>query len=460
LKKLRSFSSKHGYILSWRAIISCVLLTLVGFNLRSVILGVPPVLPLVQRDLDLSYAEAGLLTSMPPLILGVSAWSSGFLVERLGEEHCVLLGLLLLAGGALLRALWPTALALFAFTIVLCVGVVLAQTAVPVLARHRFPQQIGLVTALFSDGLIIGEAVAAGLTVPLMQRFLGGENWRGTFVLWSLPVLLLILLWVWLLPPWRKRGLSDAGEEQQTLRGVAYGERRERIRPRTGKGRPESPPSEGSRGRRVHALHLGILLGGGSLVYFGMNAWIASYNVALQRSALTPLVLGVLNTAQLPSSLAITLFAEQLAGRRWPFVGAGLICTCSTIAWLVSPAQMEVVWAALIGASSALVFTLGIALPPLLAEPDEVARLTGMTLSLTYAVAFAGPLVGGALWDLFDLPALAFLPVLIAGLLLIILGALLPERASFNLPGAGLRTRPAVEEGMDHYTAGGADSRG
>ncbi|MBX5457554.1 MAG: MFS transporter [Thermogemmatispora sp.] len=406
-------------ISNWRMILCCGLLTLVGFNLRSIILGVPPVLPLVQHDLALSYFEVGLLTALPPLTLGASAWSLGLVVERLGERTCVALGLLLLGIGAILRALWPSAVTLFCFTLLLCLGIVLAQTAVPPLARHWFPRSVGLVTALFSDGLIIGEALAAGLTVPLMQRLFGPGNWRATFIFWGVPALALLLGWLAFAPRTSDRQHRELPPASPAPQPAITQQSAQGAEAHLGKAR---------QGRRVNAWHLGILLGGGSLIYFGMNAWIAPYNAAIQRAAVTPLVLGVLNTAQLPSSLAVTLFAQQLAGRRWPFIGAGIVCAISLIGWLLSPAGLEVIWAALIGAGSALVFTLGVALPALLASPSEVARLTGMTLSLTYAVAFIGPLIGGALWDHFGLPALAFLPVLIACLLLIILGALLPER--------------------------------
>ncbi|HZU04041.1 MAG TPA: hypothetical protein VFA10_30545, partial [Ktedonobacteraceae bacterium] len=60
-------------------------------------------------------------------------------------------------------------------------------------------------------------------------------------------------------------------------------------------------------------------------------------------------------------------------------------------------------------------------------------RLTGITFSLTYCVAFVGPLIGGQLWDLFRLPAVAFLPVAAASITLMLLGALLPPRATFGL---------------------------
>src|SRR5438874_451324 len=190
-----------GITATWRKIIVCILLILVGFNLRSVILAVPPILPLIQHDLRLNYTTAGLLTALPVLVLACAAWPSGLLAERIGERTCVTIGLALLGGGALLRALLPTAFLLFLFTLLMSLGIALAQTAVPVLARRWFPAHIGLVAALFSDGLIIGEAVAAGVTLPIMVSFLGRDAWTASFAFWGIPVVGLLVLWLWLAPP-------------------------------------------------------------------------------------------------------------------------------------------------------------------------------------------------------------------------------------------------------------------
>ena len=397
----------------WRKIVVCILITLVGINLRSVILAVPPVLPLIQRDLGLSYTTAGLLTALPVLMLGVAAWLSGLLAERIGERACVSIGLALLGGGALLRALWPTALSLFLFTLLLSLGIALSQTVIPVLVRRWFPAQIGFVAALFSDGLIIGESVAAGLTVPIMEQFLGKDAWGATFILWGIPVVVLLVLWLWLAPP----SPATVHTRSERLSASVVAKDSEAASPRV----------------RVSAWHLGIMLGANSLIYFGMNGWIASYNQAMHYSNLTPLALILLNATQLPASFAVTLFAQRLAGQRWPFIAAGAICTIAIAGWVFTPAPLELLWAAVLGGCSALVFTLGIALPPLLAGPKEVARLTGITFSLTYCVAFVGPFIGGQLWDLFQLPQVAFLPVAVASITLMILGALLPPRATFGL---------------------------
>lgn len=413
MKHEATASGQGAIVVPWRRILVCVLIILVGFNLRTVILGVPPVLPLITHDLRLSYSITGLLTAVPVLTLGIAGWPSGLLAERIGPRLCVSIGLALLGVGAILRAALPATPSLFLFTLLLSLGIALAQTAIPVLIRRWFPGHIGLLSALFSDGLIVGESIAAGFTVPIMVGWLGKDGWTGTFALWGVPVLVLLALWLWLAPP---APASARPAAPATTAASATSS----VHP--------------ARRRRVSALHLGIMIGGGSLIYYGMNGWIASYNQAMHHADLTPFVLVILNSAQLPVSLAITFVAQQIAGRRWPFVVAGLICAASVAGWVFAPASLEPLWAALLGGSSALVFTLGIALPPLLAEPGEVGRLTGITLSLTYGVAFVGPFLGGELWDLLHLPAVAFLPVGIASVMLVVLGALLPTRPTSGQP--------------------------
>jgi CP family cyanate transporter-like MFS transporter len=419
VQKTTPTSTDERITVPWRRFVVCALIVAVGFNLRSVILAVPPVLPLIQQNLGLSYTATGFLTALPVLVLACTAWPSGLFIERVGSRTSVIIGLVLLATGTFLRALGPSAATLFLFTLLLSLGIALTQTTIPVLIHHWFPTQIGLVAALFSDGLIIGEAVAAGITVPIMLQLAGKDGWTSTFIFWGVPIVVLLILWLWLTPPAHTKSAARMPSVVHTP--ALETSTSDKLNEPTGK-RP-----------RVNAFHLGILIGGGSLIYFGMNGWIAPYNQAIHQVGLTSLTLAILNAAQLPVSLGVTLFAQRLAGRRVPFIIAGLICGLSITGWIFTPPVLEPLWAALLGGSSAFVFTLGIALPPLLALPHEVARLTGITVSLTYAVAFVGPFVGGELWDVSHIPAMAFLPVGVASLMLIILGMLLPSRARFGL---------------------------
>ncbi len=314
------------------------------------------------------------------------------------------LGLVLLGSGALLRGVLPTILSLYFFTALLSEGIILIQTALPSLMRSWFPRYIGLMSALLSDGMLVGEAIAAGMTIPLLHWFLGAQNWRGALLFWSVPVLIVLPLWLWLAPP----SPSVFGPASPLKKGALAREQR--------------PPGQ------ISTFHMGIILGTGSLIYFGMNGWMAAYNLAMHQESFTPLSLTILNAAQLPISLIITPFAQRLAGRRAPFVLSGVICAIAVVGWVTAPAGLQMCWAMLLGGCSAVNFTLGIVLPSLLGESEQVARLTGTVLTINYCVAFIGPFIGGWLWDVLHLPAGAFLPVLMASIVLAVSGIFLPPR--------------------------------
>ena len=412
-------------LVGWRGVVMMAVVVLVGFCARSVILSVPPVLPLIQHDLRLSYTATGLLSSLPVLVMGGAALPAGRLVGRYGGRVTVGLGLALITVGAVLRAVVPGVLPLYGFTFGLSLGIALTQTSVPVLARQWFPTRIGLVSALFTDGLILGETFAASLTVPLALGLFGPDAWAQSFIFWGAPVGLVLVLWLLLAPSAPATVPSATATAAIDASPASQGARQETTVS------PAPPPRHRPRAR-VSGWHLGIMLGSGSLIYFGMNAWIAPYNLALGHGSATPLALGVLNVAQLPASLGITVFAQALAGRRWPFILAGALSFIAVIGWVAGPLAQQPLWAVLFGASSAAIFTLGFALPPLLAGDADVARVTAMTLTIGYGTAFLGPLLGGALWDLASEPALAFAPVAAAALMLIVLAARLPTRANFG----------------------------
>jgi CP family cyanate transporter-like MFS transporter len=376
---------------------------LVAVNLRTILLAVPPVLPQIRQDLGLSYTATGLLTSLPTLMMGLAAVPGAFLVARVSARSAIAVGLALLAAGALLRALVPAAIPLFAFTILLSLGIAVAQPALPVLVRQWFPKHIGLATGIYSNGLIIGEVLAAAFTVSVLSLF-NTNDWRVTFIFWGIPVVITLALWLIFAPRARwgstARGLARWQAGWNTWRG----------------------------------WRMGLLIGSGSLVYFAMNTWIPNYDKALERTDAIPAALSVLNGLQLPTSILITVFAYRLAGRRWPFIFFGILCTIGIFGWLFAPVSTDLLWVGLLGAGSSGVFLLGLALPPLLAPEQEVAGYTGLLLTLGYTSAFCGPLIGGSLWDLSGIPALAFLPVIIASLMQILLGAILPRPATEAAP--------------------------
>ena len=169
------------------------LLWLSGACLRLTVLAVPPVVPLLHADLHLSETDIGWLSSLPPMLFAIAAVPGAVLIARFGIVPALVVGLLLNAAGSAARAAFSDPAFLYASTIVMAAGVSIMQPSLPPLVRTWFPQRIGFATAVYTTGLLIGEILAAALTIPLILPLVH-NSWRLNFVVWSIPVLVTALL--------------------------------------------------------------------------------------------------------------------------------------------------------------------------------------------------------------------------------------------------------------------------
>lgn len=378
-----------------RALVTLLLLWLLGINLRTVVLGVPPTLPALHRVIGLSYSAGGLLSSLPVLLMALGAIPGTYLISRVGPRRAVAIGLALLSTGAALRAAIPAASALFLFTVVLAVGIALSQPAIPGLAQQWFPASAGRAVAVYSNGLLIGEVIAAGVTLPLLIVPFG---WQAALAAWAIPAALLFALWLMFAPP---------------------------VRPASSVGVAWMPDW-----RSGSMLRIGFLMGSASLIYFGTNAWIPDTLDARGAHSLIAPSLAALNGMQLPVSFLLTIYGQRLLGRRWPYVLAAIGSIAGVGGYVLLPVSAAPYLAGLIGVTTSLAFVLTLGLPALL-EESEVARTSGFMLTIGYGTAFFGPAVGGILWDLSGhlnrQYGLAMLPMFLSGFAMLVLGITLPE---------------------------------
>ena len=78
---------------------SLILLWTCGVCLRLTVLAVPPVIALIQRDLDLSGTEVGLLGGIPVVIFAIFAAPGSIVVARIGVRGALTGGLAVAAAG-------------------------------------------------------------------------------------------------------------------------------------------------------------------------------------------------------------------------------------------------------------------------------------------------------------------------------------------------------------------------
>ena len=358
-----------------------LLLWLGGIDLRLTMLAVPPLVPLIHRELHLDEKAVGALVSGPVLILAIAAVPGSLLIAKLGVRGALLAGLGSVAVFGALRGFGPSVPVLFGATMLMGVGVAVTQPAFPHLVREWFPRRIAIATAVYSNGILIGETVPNALTTPVGVLPLAHGDWRWALATWSVLV------------------LGSA---------IAIGAAAP-ARPRELAARPRWWPDW----RHGQAIRIGVVMGMASAAYFGANAYIPDFLDQTGRHGLISPTLALLNGAQLLTAPVVALWPRLLTGRAG-FIGSGVIMAVAQLGLVLTPGAGAVAWAFILGFSTALAFVVVLSLPPRLAPAGDVARMSAAIFTLQYATAFVIPLLAGALWDATGKAFLAFVPGILA----------------------------------------------
>src|SRR2546423_6932610 len=208
-------------------------------------LAVPPLVPLIHRELHLDEKAVGALVSGPVLLLAVAAVPGSLLIAKLGVRGAVIVGLGSVAVFGAVRGYGPSAPVLLAATFLMGVGVALSQPAFPSLVREWFPRRIAIATAVYANGILIGETLPTVFTTPVGVLPLAHGDWRWALASWSVLVLASAIAITAAAPP---RTPSSAP-------------------------RPRWWPDW----RQGQAVRIGLVMGMASATYFGANAVIPDF---------------------------------------------------------------------------------------------------------------------------------------------------------------------------------------
>ncbi|WP_084245475.1 MFS transporter [Rhodoplanes sp. Z2-YC6860] len=345
-----------------------LLLWLGGVALRLTILAVPPVIPLIHDDLHLSETQVGILSGIPMVLFAAAAIAGSLMVARLGAVHALLTGLALCAVGSVIRGVGPHIAMLYFGTVVTAFGVAVMQPSLPPLVRAWVPQRMGFATAVYTNGLLVGEILPAALTIPLVLPMLH-RSWQWSFVFWAVPVALIAFV-IFALAP-----------------------------------RPETPTNGATPRnwmpdfRNGLIWRIGLLLGSVNATYFALNGFLPDYLTHTGQADLIHAALTANNVGQLPASFMLLISAERLVRTPWSYIICALINAVGLLMITLMSGAWVIVGAGLLGCFAAAVLVLILALPPLISPPDEVHRVSAGMFTISYSVAVIVPIISGALWD-------------------------------------------------------------
>jgi len=378
--------------------IRLLLLWLGGIDLRLTLLAVPPVIPQIHHDLHLDEKGVGALVSLPVLLLATAAVPGSLLIARLGIRGALATGLGLVAVFGALRGLGPSTPVLFTSTFLMGVGVAVSQPAFPSIVRDWFPRRIAVATAVYSNGILIGETIPNALTTPVGVLPLAHGDWRWALAMWSVLVLV--------------SGVAIA------IAAPARGPK------------PSIPTRWWPSWREGQTMRIGIVMGMASAVYFATNAYIPDFLDQTGRHQLISPTLAIFNGAQLLTAPVVAVWEGLLTGRLG-FIGSAALMVVAQIGIVVTPGAGVIAWALVLGFAAALAFIVVLTMPPRLAAPGDVHRMSAGVFTFQYAIAFIVPLIAGSVWDATGRAVLAFVPGMIAALLMgwLALGLRIPSAA-------------------------------
>jgi MFS transporter, CP family, cyanate transporter len=355
-----------------------VAIFLTSVNLRPAVTSAGALLRDVQLGTGMTGLEAGLLTTLPPVCFGAFGLLAGRFGRRFGTATTVALGLLLVAVSLVVRTLTDQAWWLLLWTIPALAGMAVGNVLLPVAVKRVFPSRVGRVTGIYSFGLALGTAAAAGVTVPIAT--LAG-SWRFGLAIWAVPALLAAIPWWWL------RVVRAPIPAPATPSSVAA-----------------TPPAAPPAARPVHhgrqSWALAGFFGLQSLAAYVVMGWLPSiYQDAGVDPAHAGLLLALVVGIGAPISIVLPELAARHEDQRGWVVGLAAMAAAAYLGLLLAPAAVPVLWAILLGIGMGA-FPLALVLIGLRALTSEgTAKLSSLAQGAGYLLAASGPVAIGVLHD-------------------------------------------------------------
>jgi cyanate permease len=349
---------------------------LIGIAMWGPLYCIPPMEPMLKEALSLTHSQVSLMFSAPALMVVVTAIPAGIMGDKIGIRKAVGIGLVIMAGGAVMRDVVDSYAGLLASMFVFGVGLAWTFANLPKIVSTFAARANAVVTmGLVNSGMPVGTALAMALTIPVILPIT--HSYHGAFVAWSIPTIVVAALW-WVIvrEPGPNKLLADLSKPAKTQASF-----RTVIRDR-------------------NVVLISVLM---FLHQFFFWSWTGWAPTLLMLKGASPSLGGLIGSMTIwviiPTFLLMPGFSYRL-GLRKPFLWIPSVIL-ALIAWLATRASVLLSWfiMALAGVAAATRFTTLFTLPIEMMPREDVGTASGIMLSLGYTGAVIGPVVGGGILD-------------------------------------------------------------
>lgn len=388
---------------------------ILALNLRTAPASLGVLLTVLRDDFGFSTTVGGVLTTLPLLCFAIFGSSAIRVVSVIGLHRTTLGSLVVMVIGLILRAYAPGTAILIVSSVIALSGAAIGNVLLPPLVKLHFPGRVGLVSSIYTTGILIGATLGSIASVPVADGF---GSWRAGFGLWAATGVLAIIPWLFLLG---HDTTHVPGEDRRTVYHF----------------------SDSVRIRLAWAMGIFFALQSAqAYVAFGwMPEILVEYGLSESSAAN---MLGIAAAMGIPVSLSMSFLLRTVGSRVliWTFG------TLQMVGWLGLQYATDVapwMWAIVLGLG-------GGAFPWVLTMIGLKSRtvagagaLSGFTQTVGYLLAAAGPFGVGVMHDLtgnWEAPLLVMASLSVP---LVAMGLFIVRAPHFE---AGLATRVVIEDKM------------
>ncbi len=361
---------KYGEFKKPHKILLITAVILVAFNLRPAITSVGPIIGLLRDSLGLTNMSIGILTSLPLFAFALMSPVVPAISLRFTNEITLVAGMCLLVIGLVIRSLPFTPL-LFFGTILIGVGIAVANVLLPGIIKERFPNRVPLMTSIYVTAMSLFAALASGVSLPIASLF----GWEGALGIWIFPAFLAIGIWIYFV---RNRTSAD------DVRLVYVKANDTRM------------------WRSPLAWQVAIFFGLQAFSYNALMTWLpeilSEYGASVETAGW---MLSFNQFVGLPISLLLPIIASKFKSQRVIIIILCLLAFVGYVGLLIGDSHnLMVASVALLGAAYGGLFPLSLAFLGMRARTAlEAGKLSGMAQAVGYLLAAIGPILLGTLVD-------------------------------------------------------------
>lgn len=354
------------------ALLSVVVIILVGGGLRAPITAVSPVLNEIIETLQLNNLQGSLLTSIPLIVFASCSVLVSRMALRANIHYSLIYSLVFLIVGLYLRVCGD-AMMLFTGSFFIGLGICIGNVTTPAYIKNIFEDKIGVMTGIFTVAMNLTAALASGLSISVGKwTGLGWKGSLGVWIIWALLALLAVGLEVF------------SRKSKTTVKPVVV-----------------QAKSTFNVFRSKQAWYISVFMGIQSLVYYCLVALLPmvliDYGAAREQ---TGIVLLVIQLAMLPVLFVSPVIATKVKDQKWMVYGIGALMFTGIGIVILFKVTYIYLAAVLIGAASGWAFSLSILFFSLKSRTmDGTIKISGKAQSIGYLIAAFGPPIFGVLHD-------------------------------------------------------------